>query len=148
MDFAFLRSNRFLVAATVALLLTSLFFAWELNRLSFLGFPGPPRFSPTPREQFIAFLIAFLFSINIGLVVWHQKYGTCPRGTKRTTGFAGAVGVTALLCPVCVVVPLGIAGLSLSLAFLVPFIPLLQVVALVLLCASLWMLLPRTAQRV
>ena len=143
MNFSFLRTGRFWIATIVALLATGLLFAWELNFLSTIGLPGPPRFAPNLRELLLTGIILMLFSVNIGLANWWRGIGSCPMGTKKATGAAGAIGAIALLCPVCLILPLGIAGLSLSLGFLVPFVPILQVVAIILLNVSFFLLLPK-----
>ena len=116
--------------------ITGLFFSWELGLFSTVGMPGPPRFAITTRDVVASVGITVLFSLNMGLIAWRQHYGTCPTGTKRVAGGAGLLGAVALLCPACIIFPIGIAGISLSLAFLAPFIPLIQIIALVMLSAS------------
>jgi len=143
MNTSFLRAGRFWIVTLVALVSTGLFFAWELNALAPMGLTGPPRMPPTTQEMTMTIIIAVLFSINVGLIAWQKKCGTCPIATKRVSGAAAGIGALALLCPVCLLVPLGIAGLSLTLGFLVPYIPLLQIVAIILLSVNLSLLVPR-----
>ncbi len=95
-------------------------------------------------ETVLAIIIALLFSMNIGLIAWHRKQGTCPVGVRRSAGAAGILGAIALLCPVCLALPIGIASVAAALVLLGPFVTLLQVSAIVLLCAGLWLLVPRT----
>ena len=63
--------------------------------------------------------------------------------SKRATKIGGVVGAAALLCPVCLLVPISLFGISISFAVLGPFLPLLQTVALVLLVANAWILLTK-----
>jgi len=143
MNLSFLSTGRFWIATLIALLVTGLLFAWELNLLTDFGLPGLPRFAPSTRETALAMLIALLFSLNVGLLVWNKRYGVCPIGTKRATGAGGAIGAFALICPVCALWTIGFLGLSLSLAFLVPFVPIFQLVAIILLGVSFFLLLPK-----
>ena len=143
MSFSFLRTGRFWIATIVALIATGLLFAWEMNLLENIGLTGPPRYEPTTREMILTSVITLLFSLNVGLLVWSKRYGVCPVGSKRATGAAGAFGFLALICPVCVLWSVGFLGLSLSLAFLTPFVPLIQVVAIILLGVNLFLLLPK-----
>ena len=142
-NLSFLSTHRFWSATLVALLATGLLFAWELNLLIDFGLPGPPRFAPSTREITLAILIALLFSLNVGLLVWNKRYGVCSIGTKRATGAGGTIGAFALICPICALWTVGFLGLSLSLAFLAPFVPVLQVVAIILLAVSLFLLMPK-----
>ena len=142
-DISFLRTGRFWIATGISLVATGLLFAWELGALKTMGLSGPPRFSPGMRDVVTSISIALLFSLNIGLISWRQRYGSCPAGTKSVAGAAGALGAFALLCPACIVLPIGIAGTSLSIAFLAPFVPLFQLIALILLVISFVLLLPK-----
>ena len=140
-DISFIKTGRFWIATLIAFLTTCLFFSWELGLLNVVGLTGPPRFTLTTRDIAASISIAVLFSLNIGLIAWRQHYGTCPAGTKRAATGAGLLGAIALLCPTCIILPIGIAGISLSLAFLAPFIPLIQIIALIMLTASFILLL-------
>ncbi|MBT3292857.1 hypothetical protein HN512_04850 [Candidatus Peregrinibacteria bacterium] len=141
MDIRFLKSLTFWKWFVVAAVLTSTLFMWELGFVSFL--PSPPRPAPY-RTEFIFTLILIIFiSLNSGLIMWNKRNGICPVGTKRATGLAGAIGAIGLLCPVCFLFPLGIFGLSLSLSFLGPYIPILRIIALILLTVSTLLLWPK-----
>lgn len=143
MNMAFLRAGRFWSGALIALAGIGLLFAYELNMLSSIGLEGPPRSMSHEREAIFAILIALLFSINVGLIAWHRKQGTCPIGVRRAASLAGVLGTIALLCPICLAVPIGIASAAALLVLLAPFVMLIQIIAIVLLCAGLWLLVPR-----
>ena len=137
------RASRFWCGALIALTGTGLLFAYELNMLSIIGLEGPPRSMSHEWETVLAVIIALLFSMNVGLIAWHRKQGTCPVGVRRAAGAAGILGAIALLCPVCLALPIGIASVAVVLVLLGPFVTLLQVSAIVLLGAGLWLLIPR-----
>ena len=143
MNTSFLHAGRFWKATLIALLATGLLFAWELNALAPLGLAGPPRMQATTREVVMTIIIVFLFSVNVGLIAWQKQFGTCPAAAKGVTGVAAGIGALALLCPACLLVPLGVAGISLTLGFLVPYVPLLQIIAIILLGANLLLLIPQ-----
>lgn len=142
-NYAFLRAGRFWTAASIALVLSGLLFAWELGELRVIGLSGPPRFTPTTRDVVASISIAILFSFNIGLIAWRQRYGSCPASAKSATGVAGFLGALALLCPACIALPVGIASASFSLALLSPFVPLFQIIAIIVLCVSCYISLPQ-----
>lgn len=146
MDFVFVRAGRFWIATIISLAVVGLFFSWLLGLLSSIGFYGPPRIQPTNLELISSTLIALLFSASIGLIVWRKKYGSCPMGTGKTTGAAGTLGTAALFCPICTVLPVGIAGFSLSLSFLTPYLPLIRIIVLLMLVMNLSVLLPRKSK--
>lgn len=137
----FLRSGAFWGWAGVIGLLCGAFFAWELGAIP--NIPAPPRQPLRTSELWFTSALTFFLALNAGLFNWHRKQGTCPIGTRRATGLGGAIGAMALLCPVCIFLPISLFGIGLSLAFLSPFIPLLQTVALILLMTSAYMLLPK-----
>ena len=143
MNFAFLRSALFWRATLLALLCAGGFFAWEMNLLSPIGITGPMRPPVSTRELTLTVLIVILFSLNVGLFVWQKKQGSCPRGTRRAMGIAGAIGAIALICPACAVGSIGFIGLASTLVILAPFFPLFQIIAVILLGGSLILLLPR-----
>jgi len=143
MDTSFLRAGRFWIATILSSAATGLLFSWLLGLLSPFGFTGPPRPQPTNIELLSSVLTAALFSVCIGLIVWQRKYGSCPMGSKRATGIAGTLGTTALFCPICIILPAGVAGFSLSLSFLTPYLPLLRTIVLLMLVMNLSVLLPR-----
>ncbi|HVW66336.1 MAG TPA: hypothetical protein VHA78_01235 [Candidatus Peribacteraceae bacterium] len=135
------RSSLFWIPFIVTLLIVGVFFAWELDLLSFL--PSLPRPSATQTDILFTIVLGLLLSFNAGLATWSMKMGTCPVGTKRATGVAGIIGAVTLLCPVCLVLPASLFGLGIILTFLAPFLPLLRLIALILLLATTWMLWPK-----
>jgi hypothetical protein len=144
MNFSFLTAGRFWFAGALALLVTGLLFAWILNAFAGMGFPGPPRFAPSTQEVVLSFLIVLLVGINTGLIAWYRGLGVCPLGTKGATGAAGGLGAIALLCPACLLLPTSFAGIGLSLGLLAPFTPVFQIIAVMLLLVSFYLLLPKT----
>jgi len=141
MRFDFLRSGAFWSLAIVAGLLCSLLFAWELG--AFPSLPTLPRLPVSTIETWFTVALITLLAFNAGLFNWRRKHGTCPVGAKRATGIGGTVGAMALLCPACLLLPISLFGIGISLAFLTPFIPLLQTIALILLIASAVLLIPK-----
>ena len=141
------RASRFWNGALIALAGTGLLFAYELNMLSRIGLQGPPRSMSHTWETMLAIIIALLFSMNVGLIAWHGTQGTCPIGVRRATGAAGILGAIALLCPVCLALPIGIASVAAVLVLLGPFVTLIQIIAMVLLIAGLWLLVPRNMNK-
>ena len=122
-------------------LLTGSVFLWELG--FFAAFlPALPRTEPTAGEILFTALLIILISLNTGLAVFRMKQGTCPIGTRRATAFASGIGIFTLLCPVCLLLPVSVVGIGLSLSLLAPFLPLLRVIAVLLLLVSGWMLWP------
>lgn len=145
MTIRFVRTALFWLWTIPSLLIFGIFFAWELGFLRFL--PSLPRMPATKGEIAFSMLLAVLLSLNIGLLHWRNKYSSCPVGTKRASGLGSAVGVITLLCPVCLLLPVSLFGLSISLTLLVPYLPLLRLVALLLLGVSTWMLWPKDTQK-
>lgn len=137
----FLHSNAFWKWAIAAGLLCSMFFAWELG--AFPSVPSPPRPAVTNGEIIFTAVLIALIALNAGLFNWRRKNGTCPIGTRRASGLGGTMGAVALLCPLCLLLPISLFGVSISLAFLGPFIPLLRTIALALLLGSTALLMPR-----
>ena len=88
-------------------------------------------------------VLGLLLSFTTGLAVWHTRNGSCPLSVKSATGVAGVLGAITLICPICIVLPASLLGLGFTLAFLAPFLPLLRVIAIILLCASIGMLWPK-----
>jgi hypothetical protein len=137
-----LLTKAFWIPFGISAISISLFFAWELNAFA-PHFPGFPRPLLTQSELGFTLLLILLLSLNIGLLAWNKRHGTCSVGSKRATTLAGAIGALALLCPACLLIPISILGISLSLAILGPFLPLLRVIAIILLVASAWILRPK-----
>lgn len=124
----------------------SVLFSWELNLFSPL-LPGPPRPPTTNAEVAFTMLLIALLGLNMGLFSYRKRAGTCPIGTRRANSVAGSLGLFALLCPVCLALPLSAIGISVSLTVFAPFIPLLRVLALLLLLVSTSVLWPRKRTR-
>lgn len=108
------------------------------------GLPVLPRAPVSGGERWFTLGLIFLLSLNAGLVHWRKNCGTCPVGVRRATGIGGAVGAMALLCPACLLLPVSLLGVSVSLAFLAPFLPLLRIIAVLLLLIVTAMLWPRS----
>ena len=136
------RNRTFWHAFILTAMLVSLTFAWELNFLA-PAFPGPPRPKVVPSEFLFIVVLVLLLSLNVGLIRYQSKQGSCPTGTKKALGLAGSLGVVTLLCPVCLLLPISLFGLSVSLYVLSPFLPLMRVVVLILLGVSTVMLWPK-----
>ena len=124
--------------------LLSAFFAWELGYFGDL-LPMLPRMEPSQTEILFTIAMILLLSLDSGLIFYRIKQGSCPVGARRATTIAGGLGVVALLCPVCLLIPVSLFGISLSLTLLAPFLPLLRVIVLFLLVVSTIMLLPRVS---
>lgn len=139
---SFLRSGRFWVPFLIVGALAGAFFLWELGFLS-AYLRSLPRVEPTPAENVFTASLVFLLAVNAGLYSWQKRYGSCPVGTRHASGIGGAVGAFALLCPVCLLLPLSLFGASLSLVFFAPFIPLFRIIAILLLVVSTILLWPR-----
>jgi hypothetical protein len=137
----FLRSGMFWKWFGSTFLVLGFFFGWELG-LFISVLPSPTTIPSTTNRLFISTLIVLL-SLNIGLLRWQSTYGTCPIGTKRATTAAGALGAFVLLCPVCLLLPLSLAGLSIAIGMIAAFLPLLRIIALILAIASTVFLWPR-----
>ncbi len=127
----------FLVSAT----LLTFIFAWELGILPVL--PVLPRPEPTRFELWYTALMIALLSFDSGLVLYRIKQGTCPIGAKRASTIAGSLGVITLLCPACLLIPISLFSITLSLTFLTPYLPLLRIIVLLLLIVSTSMLWPK-----
>ncbi len=137
-----LRSPSFWIPFCISLVITGTFFAWELG--FFLNIvPSFPRPSALPWELAFTAILGLLMSVNAGLAVWQSRYGTCPIGVKRASGAAVLLGAFTLICPVCVLLPVSLAGLGFFFAFLSPFLPLVRVIAVVILVAATYMLWPK-----
>lgn len=137
----FLRSARFWLAFALSGAAFSLLVLWESG--VFAGWlPSLPRGPVTTGEAIFAVLIVALLALNTGLFVWRRAHGSCPIGTRRATGAAGALGALTLICPACLLLPVSILGTGLTLSVLSPYVPLLRFVSLVLLAASAVLLWP------
>jgi hypothetical protein len=135
-------SRRFLAASLIVGFVSAFFFAWELNFLEPIGLKGLPRPDPTSSEMFLATAIVILLALNAGLYHWHRGHGSCPVGIKRTGGLAFGLSIAALICPVCTIGTVTFFGFVLSLSILLPFLPLFQVIAIILLCFGIFIMRP------
>lgn len=138
----FLRSPLFWAWSLPTLCVAGAFFAWELQLIR-LPLPDLPRYPPTPIEIAFSFLLAVLLALAVGLFGWQRRYGACPAGAKRSAGIAGTLGAVALLCPVCLALPISIVGLSTLFALLIPFLPLIRLIAVLFALLSVWLLWPK-----
>lgn len=139
--FPFLRSARFWAVFLVTGALLVAFFAWELGMLPLL--PVLPRPQATLPETMFTASLVLLLALNAGLLAWQQRFGSCPRGARRASGIGGLIGAFALLCPVCLVLPLSLLGAGVGIAVFAPFIPILRIIALLILIVSTVVLWPR-----
>jgi len=138
----FLRSPSFWFPFMIALAVLSMFFLWELGMLH-LALPMLPRIRTTALDLTFTGILWILLSFTIGLAVWRNRETSCPIGVKRATGVAGILGAVSLLCPICIALPVSLLGVSLTLSFLSPFVPLLRVIAIVVLVTAVSLLWPR-----
>lgn len=136
-------STQFVFPFAVSFIVFGLFVLWQLGIFSSVIY-SLPRGAPTTTEWIFGGLLVLLLSMNIGLFAWQKRFGSCPIGTKRASGIASTLGVLALLCPVCLALPLGIFGASVLLSSLSVYIPMLQIISIVLLIVSLTMLWPKS----
>lgn len=136
------RNAHFWIGFVVSAVLLSIFFAWELGMLGTIA-PPLPRPEPTQPELWYTALIIALLALDSGLVLYRLKQGTCPVGAKRASAIAGSLGVVTLLCPVCLLIPISLFGITLSLTFLTPYLPLLRIIVLLLLVVSTSLLWPK-----
>ena len=132
--------------AIISGVLLGAFFAWELGYFG-EAIPRPPRPTPTDLELIFTAALILMLALDAGLVFFRMKQGTCPVGAKRASTIAGGLGVITLLCPACLLIPISLFGISLSLTFLTPFLPLLRVIVMFLLIVSTVMLWPKPAPK-
>lgn len=143
MNYTFLRSGRFWVLFLLSAVFFGLFFAWELNLIQPPFLPALPRPVPTQLEKLFTGILIFFLSLDAGLLGWRMRHGSCPAGAKRATAMSGALGFVVLLCPVCLIFPFTLFGLTLSITFLLPYLPLLRTIVAVLLFVTTMILLPK-----
>ena len=134
-DMTFLSSRYFWRPALLSGVLLSILFLWIMQTL--------PRPEVTQWELIYTGILIVLLALDSGLIFYRLKANTCPIGAKRASTVAGGLGVITLLCPACLLLPISLFGLSLSLTFLAPFLPLLRVITLFLLIVSTMMLWPK-----
>lgn len=137
----FLQAMHFWIPFGITLIVTALFFAWELG--VFINFlPSFPRPSVLPSELAFTATISILLAFDIGLVVWHSRFGSCPRGVKRVSGFATALGALTLICPLCILLPTSLIGVGTMLSLMSMHMPALRIVSIGLLFVTAIMLWP------
>lgn len=140
----FLSEKTFWRPFILSALLLSAFFAWELGYMGDM-LPRLPRPEPSTFELYFTIILIALLSLDSGLVWYRLKQGTCPVGAKRASTLAGGLGIITLLCPACLLIPISLFGISLSLTFLSPYLPLLRAIVFLLLIVSTLMLWPKNA---
>jgi len=140
----FLKDKTFWRPAVISAIALSVFFAWELGYIGDL-LPLLPRPAATTLEIVYTIILILFLSLDSGLVFFRLKKGTCPIGAKRASTIAGGLGVITLLCPACLLLPISIFGIGLSLSLLAPYLPLLRAIVLLLLVVSTLMLCPKGA---
>lgn len=138
-----LRSWHFWIWGLTTAIVAIVFFLWELRLVQF-PIPALPRVPATTFDIVYSLLLALLFGIAAGLFGWQQRFGACPRGTKRTAGIAGVLSAVALLCPVCLILPASFLGLSVFFAVLPAYLPLIRLVSIIFVLLTVWLLWPRT----
>lgn len=136
-----LHNRHFWTGFVVSGLVLSALFAWELGMMTFL--PSLPRPEATSVEMIYTVIMILLLSFDSGLVLYRLKQGTCPLGAKRASTIAGGLGIITLLCPACLLIPISLFGITLSLTFLTPFLPLLRLIVVLLLIVSTMLLWPK-----
>lgn len=137
-----LRSPHFSIPFGVSIGVLGLLFSWELGLLETI-LPSLARPPATTADIFFMIVLGLLLSFTTGLAVWNARNGNCPLGVKSATGVAGVLGAITLICPICIVLPASLLGLGFVFAFLTPFLPLLRIIAMILLCVSVGMLWPK-----
>lgn len=137
----FLGSPTFWGWFLATLAVTGVFFAWEL-RLVELPLPTLPRVPATAFELSYTAALTLLLSLASGLFGWRRRYGSCPVGVKRSVGLAGMLGGIALLCPVCLALPVTLLGVSTLIAVISQFLPLIRIIAVLFVGMAIWLLWP------
>lgn len=140
--FRFLQSKYFWIPFAITLVVAALFFAWELG--VFIQYlPSFPRPSVLPSEFAFTTILSALLAFDIGLAVWHSRFGSCPRGVKRVSGFATVLGALTLICPLCILLPTSLIGVGTILSLMSVHMPALRIVSIGLLFVTAIMLWPR-----
>ncbi len=141
-DVRFFRSGTFWAWFAVVYAVAGLFFAWELQLVE-LPLPMLPRVPATPFELTYTAALTLLLSFASGLFGWRRQNGSCPIGVKRSVGLAGMLGGLALLCPVCLALPITFIGFGTAFAILGQFLPLIRIIAVLFALIAIWLLWPR-----
>jgi len=131
----FLQSNTFWKSAIIATVVAAVLFLWLLGAFSGVIW-SPPRPAPDTLEWVFTIALIALIGLNVGLMSYQNKHGSCPIGAKRASKIGGTVGAIALVCPACIAVPLSIAGLGTALSLFATFLPILQIISIVLMLMS------------
>lgn len=140
--FRFLKSEYFWVPFGITLSAAGLFFAWELGVFINL-LPSFPRPSVLPSEFAFTATLSFLLAFDIGLAVWQRRFGSCPRGIKRASSVATALGALTLVCPACTLLPASFIGVSTMLSLMAMHMPAVRIVSIGLLLITALMLWPK-----
>lgn len=139
----FLQSSLFWVPFAVTLILAGLFFAWELG--VFIAYlPSVARPSVLFSEYLFTASLSLLLALDVGLVAWQSRFGSCPRGVKRASGIATALGALTLICPLCVLLPASFIGVGAALSLLTVHMSALRTVSIGLLFVTAIMLWPKS----
>ncbi len=141
--FRFLQSRLFWIPFAITLVVTGLFFAWELGVFINVLPPIAPRPSVLPSEFLFTATLSVLLAFNVGLVVWQSRFGSCPRGVKRASSVATAIGALTLICPACVLLPASLVSVGFIFGALMPFMPALRLLSIGLLFVTAVMLWPK-----
>jgi hypothetical protein len=131
----FLQLNTFWKPAVIATAIAAILFLWLLGTFNGVIW-SPPRPAPDMLEWLFTIALIILIGLNVGLMSYQRKHGSCPIGAKRASRIGGTIGALALVCPACIAVPLSIAGLGTALSLFATFLPMLQVVSIVLMVMS------------
>lgn len=138
----FLSSSFFWIPFIITILIAGLFFAWELG--VFINIlPSVARPSILLSEFLFTATLSLLLAFDIGLIVWHKKFGACPRGVKRASGLATALGALTLICPACFLLPASFIGIGTILSLMSTHMPALRILSIALLLITAGMLWPR-----
>lgn len=137
----FLDSLHFWIPFAFTLVAAGLFFAWELG--VFINvLPSVPRPSVLPSEFAFTAALSFLLAFDIGLAVWQRRFGSCPRGIKRASSVATALGALTLVCPACTLLPVSLVSVGTLLSLMSAHMPTLRIVSIALLFMTAMMLWP------
>jgi hypothetical protein len=140
--FRFLQSATFWIPFCITLVLAALFFAWELG--VFINYlPSFPRPSVLFSEFIFTATISLLLAFDIALAIWQSRFGSCPRGVKRASTVATAIGALTLICPACVLLPVSFLSVGAMLSLMATHLPVLRVVSVGLLIVTAMMLWPK-----
>lgn len=139
----FLRTSYFWIPFVITLVIAGLFFAWELDAFVNILPSIAPRPSILLSEFLYTGILSLLLAFDIGLIVWHRRFGACPRGVKRASGLATMIGALTLICPACFLLPASFIGIGTIMSLMSTHMPALRIVSIGLLLMTAMMLWPR-----